>query len=381
MDFTLTEEQKIWQAAVRRFAEKELAPLSAACDRDQRFPREIVPRMTELKLWGVVIPEAYGGAGGSNVDWILMMEEIGRVDAAMGISILGHYHAVRAILEMGDDAQKEKYLPPLAGGGKIAAFALTEPGAGSDAAAIATTALRQDGAYVLNGTKAFISNAGESWVYVVFVKTDPGLGRRGMSAFIVPADAPGFRVGKIEDNMGIRACMTGELVFEDCRLGPEYLLGEENQGYRKLLEVFGQERVGNAAISVGTAQAAMEEALRFVKQRPAFGQKVADFQGVQWMLADMAVEIEAARLLVRQAADLADQGLPNRTQVAMAKLMANEMAMRVTTNTVQLMGAAGYTKDFPAERYMRDAKIFALGGGTTQIQRNIIARQLLEAYS
>jgi len=378
MDFTLTEEQKIWQGAVRRFAEKELAPLTTACDQAQRFPREIVPRMAELKLWGVFVPEAYGGAGGTNLDWILMMEEIGRIDAAMGISILGHCHAQRAILEMGGEAQKAAYLPPLAGGGKIAGFALTEPGAGSDAAAIATTALRRNGSYVLNGAKAFITNAGEAWVYVVFVKTDPGLGRRGMSAFIVPADAPGFRVGKIESKMGVRSSMTGELVFEDCRVGRDNLLGEENQGFRKLMEVFGQERVGNAAISVGTAQAAMEEALRYVRQRPAFGQKVADFQGVQWMLADMAVEIEAARLLVRQAADLADRHLPNRGQVAMAKVLANEMCMRVTTNAVQLMGAAGYTREFPVERYMRDAKVFALGGGTTQIQRNIIARQLLE---
>ncbi|MCP4681746.1 MAG: acyl-CoA dehydrogenase [Desulfobacterales bacterium] len=378
MDFTLTDEQRIWQKTVRNFAEKELAPIVPMHDEAQTFPREVVPKMAELRLWGVFVPQELGGAGGTNLDWIIMMEEIGRVDGAMGISILGHCHTVRAILEMGTEDQKRKYLPPLAAKGKIGGFGLTEPGTGSDAAAITTNAVERDGFYILKGIKAFITNAGQADVYVVFVKTAPEKGTRGISSFIVETDTQGFSIGKIEDKMGIRSSMTGELIFDECIVPANNLVGPKNGGFKKLMEVFGLERSGNAAISVGTAQGAMEQAIKYTKERSAFGKKVADFQGVQWILADMSIEIEAARLLVRQSADLADRGLPHHHKVAMAKVMANEMCMRVTTNAVQLMGAAGYTKEFPVERYMRDAKIFAIGGGTTQIQRNIIARNLLK---
>ena len=378
MNFTLTPEQEAWRNAVRRFAEKELAPRVAQNDETQTFPHDVIPKMAALKLWGVFVPEAYGGAGGTNMDWVIMMEEIGRVDAAICISILGHCHAARAILTAGDESQKARYLPPLAGGGEIAGFGLTEPNAGSDAAAITTTAARRGDHYILNGTKAFITNAGVARIYVVLAKTDPSKGARGISAFIVPADTPGFSIGKIENKLGVRSSMTGELIFDDCAVPAENLLGIENEGFGKLMEVFAIERAGNSAIAVGTAQAAMEAAIRYTKERPAFGKKVADFQGAQWMLADMAVEIEAARLLTRQGADLADRGLPHLEQVAMGKVLSNEMCMRVTVNAVQLLGAAGYTKDFPVERYMRDAKIFAIGGGTTQIQRTIIARGLLK---
>jgi alkylation response protein AidB-like acyl-CoA dehydrogenase len=338
---------------------------------------EVVPKMGELKMWGVFVPEAYGGAGGTNLDWVIMMEEIGRADASMGISVLGHCHTTRAILAMGSETQKRKYLQPLAGSQKLAGFGLTEPDVGSDAAAITTSAARVNGRYVLNGTKAFISNAGVADVYVVFARTGRERTAKGISAFIVEADTPGFSIGKIENKMGIRSSMTGELVLDDCTVSAENLLGPENDGFPELMKVFGIERAGNSAISVGTAQAAMELAIEYTKQRPAFGKIIAEFQGVQWMIADMAIEIEAARLLVRQGADLADRGLPHSEKVAIAKVLSNEMSMRVTTNVVQLMGAAGYSKEYPAERYMRDAKMFAIGGGTTQIQRTIIARGLL----
>ena len=378
MNFTLTPEQESWRRTVRQFAEKQLAPRVAQNDETQSFPHDVIPDMAALKLWGVFVPEEYGGAGGTNMDWVLMMEEVGRVDAAMGISILGHCHAVRTILMVGNEAQKKKYLAPLAGGGEIAGFGLTEPGAGSDAAAITTTAVRRGDEFVLNGSKAFITNAGVAQTYVVFAKTDPGRGAKGVSAFIVPSDAPGFSIGKIENKMGVRSSMTGELIFEYCTVPADNLLGDENAGFGKLMDVFAIERAGNSAIAVGTAQAAMEAAIRYTKERPAFGKHVADFQGVQWMLADMAVAIESARLLVRRGADLADRSLPHLEQVAMGKVFSNEMCMHVTTDAVQLLGAAGYTKDFPVERYMRDAKIFAIGGGTTQIQRTIIARGLLK---
>ncbi|MCP4579047.1 MAG: acyl-CoA dehydrogenase [Deltaproteobacteria bacterium] len=377
MDFTFTQEQKIWQETVRNFVENELTPLAQKNDETQTFPMEVVPKMGELKMWGVFVPEKYGGAGGTNLDWVIMMEEIGRADASMGISVLGHCHTTRAILAMGSDTQKAKYLPPLAGSLKLAGFGLTEPDVGSDAAAITTRAARVNNSYVLNGTKAFISNAGVADVYVVFARTGRERTAKGISAFIVEADTAGFSVGKIENKMGIRSSMTGELVLDDCTVSTENLLGPENDGFPELMKVFGIERAGNSAISVGTAQAAMELAIEYTKQRPAFGKMVAEFQGVQWMIADMAIEIEAARLLVRQGAALADQGLPHSEKVAIAKVLSNEMSMRVTTNVVQLMGAAGYSKEYPAERYMRDAKMFAIGGGTTQIQRTIIARGLL----
>lgn len=377
MDFRLNDEQKLWKNTVRDFAEKELLPVIDEHDVEQSFPRELMPKMTELKLWGVSVPQDLGGAGGTSLDWIIMLEEIGRIDAAMGITILGHAHALQAILNMGSDDQLRKYVPPLAGGGWMAGFGLTESEAGSDAAAITSTAVKRDGAYVLKGRKAYITNAGEAQVYVVFVKTDPGQGSKGISSFIVEEDAEGFSIGRIDDKMGVRSSITGELVFDECVVPAENLLGPENGGFRKLMEMFAFERSGNSAVSVGTAQGAFELAVKYVKGRPAFGQMVADFQGVQWMLADMAIQIEAARLLVYQCADLHDRGLPLGDKAAMAKVMSNEMCMKVTTDVVQLMGAAGYTREYPAERYMRDAKVFALGGGTTQIQRNIIARNIL----
>lgn len=378
MNFTLTPEQEMWKKAVRDFAEKQLAPLTAECDEKQRFPAEVVPEMAELKLWGVFVPEEYGGAGGSNTDWVIMMEEIGRVDAAMGISVLGHCHAVRTILVAGNQKQKEKYLPPLAGRGRIAAFGLTEPNAGSDVAAIEMSAVKRDGKYYLNGTKSFITNAEVADTYVVLAKTDKAGGHRGISGFIVEKGRPGFSFGKKENKCGIRSSHTGELVFEDCPVPEENLIGEENRAFKKVIEVFGLERMGNSAVAVGTAQAALEAATKYTRERPAFGRRVADFQGVQWMLADMAIDVEAARLLTYQGADHADKGLPNLVErVSMAKIYSNEMAMRVTEKALQLFGAVGYSKELPIERHFRDAKMFAIGGGTTQVLRTVVARWLL----
>lgn len=378
MNFTLTEEQRIWQNSVRDFAEKELAPVVAECDDNRRYPLELVPKMAELKIFGVFVPEEYGGAGGTNMDWVIMMEEIGAASASMGISILGHCHAVRTILLAGNEAQKKKYLPPLAGGGKIAAFGLTEPNAGSDAAAIELTAKKRNEKYYLNGSKAYISNIEIADKIVVFAKTDKSKGRRGISGFIVEKGFPGFSFGKKEKLCGIRSGITGQLIFEDCEVPSENLIGEENGAFERIVEVFGLERMGNSAIAVGTARAALEAAIKYTKERPAFGKRVADFQGVQWMLADMAIDVEAARLLVYQGADFADRGLPHQERVAMAKIFANEAAMRATEKAVQLFGAAGYNTEYPIERYFRDAKMFAIGGGTTQIMRNIVGKWLLK---
>jgi len=378
MDFTLTEAQSMWEKSVRDFAEKELAPIAAECDEHQRFPAELLPKLAGLRLTGVFVPEQYGGAGGTNVDWVIGMEQIGRVDASMGISLLGHCHAVRTILEAGNDSQRREYLPGLAGGGKLAAFGLTEPNAGSDVAAIETAAKKQGDKYLLNGTKAFISNVKAADVYVVFAKTDREMGRRGISGFIIEKGTPGLGFGKIENKCGIRGSWTGEIVFEDCEVPGENLVGSENEAFREIIKVFGLERMGNSAIAVGTAQAAMEAAIRYTRERPAFGRHVSDNQGVQWMLADMAIKVESARLMVRKGADLADRGLPHLEHVAMAKVLANETAMRVSEDALQLFGAAGYSKEYPVERYFRDAKMFSIGGGTTQIMRNVIARGILK---
>lgn len=377
MNFTLTEEQRIWQKSVHDFADKELASLVETCEKEKRYPLEIVPKMAALKLWGVFVPEEYGGAGGDNMDWVIMMEEVGRVSAAMGISVLGHCHATRTLLVAGSEAQKKKYLPPLAGDGKIAAFGLTEPNAGSDVANIETTATKRGDNYYLNGAKAYITNFDLAEMYVIFAKTDKAKGRHGISGFIVEKDTPGFSFGKKESLCGLHSGHTGELIFEDCSVPQENLIGDENEAFRRIIEVFGLERMGNSAISVGTAQAALDAAIQYTKDRPAFGRHVADFQGVQWMLADMAIDVEAARLMVRQGADYANRGLPHLERVAMAKTLANEAAMRVTEKAMQLFGAVGYNTEFPIERYFRDAKMFALGGGTTQIMRNIVARGLL----
>ncbi len=378
MDFRLTEEQRMWRGSVRRFACDKLFQAAFIHDEAQTFAVELLPEMKELGYWGAFVPLEYGGAGGDNFLWVLMMEEVGRVDGGMGIALLSHANCVRSIMIMGSEEQKRKYLPGLSGKGGVAGFALTEPDAGSDAAAIVSTAVRRGDKYILNGSKAFVTNAGIADVYIVFAKTDVKTGAGGISAFIVDADAPGLSIGSMENKLGVRTCATGEVILDDCEVPAEDLLGRENYGWKDLMEMFAVQRLGIAAIAVGTAQGALDWALSYTTERPAFGKMVSGFQGVQWMLADMKTQIEAARMLTYRGADLADRRMPHRQEAAMAKVFASEMCMRVTTDTVQLFGAHGYCKSFPVERYFRDAKMYAVGGGTTQILRTLIARDMIK---
>lgn len=380
MDFRLSEEQRIWQRSVYRFAYDKLFSASFRHDEEQTFAEELLPEMQELGYWGVFVPEEYGGAGGSTFLWVLMMEEVGRVDGGMGIALLSHSNCLRSILLSGSEEQKRKYLPRLSGGGGIAGFALTEPDAGSDAASISSTARKSGDAYILNGNKAFVTNAGIAAAYLVYAKTDYGAGADGVSAFIVDAGTPGLSIGSMENKLGVRTCATGEIILDDCEVPAGNLLGRENGAWPDLMKMFDVQRLGNAAISVGTAQAALDWSISYTTERPAFGKVVSSFQGVQWMLADMKTEIEAARMLTYQGADLADRALPHRQQATMAKIFAGEMCMRVTTNAVQLFGAHGYCKSFPVERYFRDAKMYAIGGGTTQVLRTILARDMIREF-
>lgn len=363
---------------VRVFAEKEIAPTSSHYDQAQEFPSEIFEKMADLNLMGIFVPTEYGGAGADNVSWVICMEELSRVNLSISLSLLGHCHAVRSILLAGSEEQKKRYLTPIASGDRIAAFALTEPGAGTDAAAISTTARAEGKDYILNGTKAFITNAGGvAGTCVVGAKTNPSKGARGVSLFVVEKGTPGLSFGKVEDKMGTRASITGEIIFEDCVIPHENLLGEEGRGFRYIMKAFAIERAGNASMSVGLAQGAYEYALEYSKERKAFNRPISEFQGLRWMLADMAVAIQASRLMVYYGASLADKEKPHNHIVSMAKLMSNEVCMKITTDAVQILGAYGYSKEHPVERMMRDAKMLAIGGGTTQIQRDIIARHIL----
>lgn len=378
MNFALTDEQAMMKRTVRDFAEKEIAPRIAYYEETEEFPADIFAKMGELGLLGIFVPEAYGGLGGGNVSWAIMMEEIARVYAAVGANLLAHSHAERALLKGGSEDQKHRYLSLMASGKRLGQFAITEPQAGSDAAAITTRAVRDGDQYVLNGAKCFASNWGAAELYYVAAKTDPTRGNKGVSIFIVEKGTPGFHFGAKAHKMGMGGAPTGDLVFEDCRVPATNLLGAEGEGFKTTMRAFSEERCGNAALSLGNAQGAYEYTLRYLKERVAFGQPLARFQGIQWMLADMAIQLDAARLMIYRAAWMADQGMVQVKEVAMAKVLANEAAMRITTDCVQLLGGHGYMKDHPVERMMREAKLWAIGGGTTQIQRNIIAQHILQ---
>lgn len=378
MNFELTEEQEMTRKMVRDFAEKELKPGAEERDDREEFSRDLFDKMGELGLTGIPWPEEYGGGECDFISYVIAVEEISRVDASAGTTLSAHISlAGWPLYKYGSEEQKKKYLEPLALGEKLGAYALTEDTAGTDAANQRTTAVLDGDSYVLNGSKTFISNAGDAETYIVFAVTDQEKKAKGVSAFIVEKDTPGFTFGKKERKMGLRSSPTLELIFENCRVPKENLLGSEGQGFKIAMSTLDGGRNGIAAQAVGIAQGAMEEAAAYAKSREQFGQPIANFQAISFMLADMATRIEASRLLTYQAAYLENEGLPYGKASAMAKLFASETAMEVTTNAVQIFGGYGYTREYPVERFMRDAKITQIYEGTSEVQRLVISRHLL----
>ena len=382
IDHLFTEDQKMIRDACREIVEEHIKPVRAEYDRDGTFPWDIVDVMRQADIFGIFIPEEYGGFGGGTFETAIAMEELSRGCAGIALSLGGTALGTYPILVAGNDEQKQKYLPSIATGEKLAAFSLTEANAGSDVSGIETTAALDGDFYVLNGTKQWITNAIEADVYTVFAMTDKSRGPRGASAFIVEKGMPGFTFGKKEDKMGIRASSTGELVFQDCLVPKENpCWGRKGMGFITAMKVFDKSRPSIGAQALGIAQGAFEEAIAFVKQREQFGKPVSSFQGVQFMLADMATKLEAARSLVYASARLIDSDSKEISLASsMAKLAASDMAMDVTTDAVQLMGGSGYMKDYPVEKMMRDAKITQIYEGTNQIMRQVIALELLKEY-
>ncbi len=378
MDFDLTDEQELIREAVREFAEAEVAPIAAELDRDHRFPYELLPKMAELSLMGMPYPEKVGGAGADELSYIIAIEELSRACASTAVILSAHTSlATWPVYKFGTPAQHELYLHDMASGRRLGAFALTEPAAGTDAAAGTCTAIRSGDEYVLNGSKIFITNAPFAEIYVVFAKTDPEQGTRGISAFIVEKDTPGFTVGEAEHKLGIRGSSTPPLYFNDCHIPADALLGAEGSGFKVAMQTLDGGRIGIAAQALGIAQAALDASVAYAKERVQFGKPIATLQAIQWMIADMATEIDAARLLVYRAASCMDNDRPYSTEGAMAKLFASETATRVAGKAIQIHGGYGYTESYPVERNWRDAKITEIYEGTSEVQRMVIARSAL----
>jgi alkylation response protein AidB-like acyl-CoA dehydrogenase len=376
--YVLNDEERLILETVRQFAREQVAPRAAEIDRAAAFPRDLVRQMGELGLMGVCLPETYGGAGQSFVLFAMIIEEICAACASTGLILdVTVTLCAEPILLFGTDEQKRRFLAPLAAGELLGALAMTEPGAGSDAAGIATAAVRDGAHYVLNGVKTFITNGSEADLYVVTAVTDRAAGRRGISDFIVEKGTPGLSFGPPMHKMGICGATTTEVIFQDCRVPAANLLGREGQGFTITMDTLDAGRIGIAAQAVGIARSALDDAVAYAQQRRQFGQQITQFQAIQFMIADMATQIEAARLLMLQAAELRARQVPCARESAMAKLFAGDTAMRVATDALQLFGGYGYMKEFPAERHMRDAKITQIYEGTNQIQRMVIARSIL----
>lgn len=378
VDFGLTEEQVAIQKMVRDFASKEILPKADAIDRTGEFPWDIVKKMGEAGLLAITIPPEYGGIQTDTVSYAIVREEIGKASASVGNIVGPHTGSSAQIAIWGNEEQKEKYLPDLAKGKKLSAMAITEPGAGSDVGGIQSAAEWMGDGYLLNGTKTFVSNGGVADIYVVMARTEKSARTKGLSALIVEKGMSGFSFGRMEDKLGLRASATCELIFEDCLVPKDNLLGTRGEGIRQVLATLNLTRVGVAAMAIGVARAAFDVALRYSRERVQFGQPIGDFQGVQFMLAEMATEIEGARCLVYKAAQMMDQGIRCIKEVSMAKLMATEMVQRVTRDALQVHGGYGVMKDFPLERYLRDAALFTIADGTSQIQKVVIVRQLFK---
>ncbi len=379
MDFRQSEEQTLLRSAVREFAEAEIRPHVMAWDEAQQFSMDLLPKLAALGLMGIQFEETYGGAAMSAVDYCICIEELARVCPAVALSVAAHNGLCTAHIAMfGTDAQRRRYLPRLVGGEVLGAWGLTEAGAGSDAAGMKTTAsAAPDGGWILNGAKTFITHGRIGGVMVVIAVTDRAVGHRGISAFVVEHGTPGMSAGRKENKLGMRASDTSEVIFRDCRVGADQLLGTLGEGFINTLQVLDAGRIGIAALSVGLAQGAYEAARRYARERRQFGQPIAAFQAIQWKLADNATRIEAARWLTYRAAYLQDQGVRMTRESAMAKLFASEMAVKAADDCVQIHGGYGFVKDYPAEKYFRDVKLLTIGEGTSEIQRLVIARQLL----
>ena len=379
MNFTLTKEQELVRQMVRDFAVNEVKPIAAEIDVTERFPMENVKKMGELGMMGIPFPTEFGGAGGDVLSYIIAVEELSKVCATTGVILSAHTSLCASLInENGTPEQKEKYLRDLCTGNKIGAFGLTEPGAGTDAAGQQTTAVLDGDNYILNGSKIFITNGGVADTFIVFAMTDKSKGTKGISAFIVEKGFLGFSIGKKEDKLGIRASSTTELIFENCVVPKENLIGREGKGFGIAMKTLDGGRIGIAAQALGIAEGALEEAIKYMKERKQFGRPISAFQGLQWMVAEMSTKIEAARFLVYKAAWLKENKQPYSVDAARAKLYAAEVAMDVTTKSVQLFGGYGYTKEYPIERMMRDAKITEIYEGTSEVQKMVISGSLLK---
>ncbi len=379
MDFNLTPTQTLFRQMIREFAEKEVKPLAAEIDEQERFPQETVDKMAPLGLFGIPLPVEYGGAGGDHIMYTIAVEELSKCCATTGVLLSAHTSLCLApIFENGTEEQKKKYLPKLASGEWLGAFGLTEPNAGTDASAQQTTAVLEGDQWVLNGNKIFITNAGHAHVYIVIAMTDKSLGTKGISAFIVEEGTKGFEIGKKELKLGIRGSATAELIFSNCRIPKDNLLGKVGGGFGIAMKTLDGGRIGIAAQALGIAQGAMDETVKYTKERKQFGKSISQFQNTQFQLADLQTRIEASRLLVRSAAFKKDRGVPYSADAAMAKLFAAETAMEMTTKAVQFHGGYGYTREYPVERMMRDAKITEIYEGTSEVQRMVIAAGLFK---
>ena len=377
LDFTLTSEQKLFQKTIHEFCEREIKPLAKKIDKEEYFPWELYKKMGKMGLMGMTVPKKYGGAGIDRVSYMIALEEISRVCGSTGITVEAHNSlGVGHIYEKGTDEQRKKYLPKLTSGKAVAAWALTEPNAGSDAASLQTTAVLDGNEWVLNGTKQFITSGDIAEVVTVMAKTDKEKGAKGISAFIVEKGTPGFKAGQLEDKLGLRGSKTAELIFEDCRIPKSHLLGEKDMGFIGAMNILDRGRTAIGAMSVGIARGALEDSIDYAKQRQQFGKPICKNQAIQWMIADMATEIDAARLLVYRAAYLEDKNVPFSIEASMAKLFGSEIAMRATVKAMQIHGGYGYMRDRPLERYYRDIKLCQIGEGTSEVQRMVIAKRL-----
>jgi len=382
MDFELTDEQKLVRQTAREFAEEEIAPVIARFDEAEEFPAALIRKLGELGFLGALFPAEYGGAGLDYVSYALVVEELSRVDGSVGITMWAHNSlCANHLYTFGTEAQRQKYLPPLCRGEVLGAWGLTEAGSGSDAAAMKTTAVEEGDAWVLTGSKAFITNGSVAGTAVVMARTDPAArpASRGISAFVLERGMPGFRAGQRYKKLGLHASDTAELILEGVRVPKANLLGEKGRGFQDVKRVLEGGRIAMAAMAVGLAQGALDQAVRYAKERQAFGRPIGEFQGLQGMLADLATEVEAARLLTLRAAYGKDRGRPVVKEASMAKVFASEVGMKCATKAVQIHGGYGYTREFPIERFFRDVKLCEIGEGTSEVQRMVIARHLLEA--
>ena len=378
MDFSHTEELEAIRQTIREFAEKEIRPHVMEWDESQQLPRKILTLLAELDCLGILVPTEYGGAGLGYQEYVAIIEELSRVDGSVGLSVAAHNSLCTAHIHLaGNESQRQQFLVPLARGEKLGAWSLTEPVSGSDAGAMQAMAKRDGDGWVLNGEKAFTTHGHSGDVYVAMARTDPANGHDGISAFIIEKGTPGFQPGKKENKMGLRASDTSTVVFDNCRIPRSNLLGKEGNGFRDSMDVLAGGRVGIAALGLGMAQGAYETALNYSTEREQFGKQISEFQAIRFKLADMATEIDAARLLTYRAAWMRERGMKATTESSMAKLYTSEVAVRVANECVQIHGGYGYVKDYPAEKYYRDAKLCTIGEGTSEIQRVLIAREIL----